>query len=85
VAPPGVRVAFERADFAPTRVTVAVVEQTDVRLSGERRHPIEVQARATAEVVAGADGFGMPTQASGGGCSGPLAYRQGKPRPWVRP
>ncbi|MEA2456998.1 MAG: hypothetical protein QOI45_3260, partial [Thermoleophilaceae bacterium] len=79
VASRGVRVDFERAAFAPTRVTVAVVERTEVRLSGERRHPIEVRARATAEVVPGANGFGMPGEASGGGYSGPLAYRQGKP------
>jgi hypothetical protein len=79
LAPSGVRVEFEQADFAPTRVTVAVVEQTDVRLSGKRRHPIEVRARATAEVAPDAAGLGMPAQASGGGYDGPLAYRQGKP------
>jgi hypothetical protein len=50
-----------------------------VSLPDERRHPIEVRARATAEIVVDASGLGMPGQASGGGYDGPLAYRQGKP------
>jgi hypothetical protein len=38
-----------------------------------------VRAKATAEIAVGAGGLGMPATASGGGYSGPLAYRQGKP------
>jgi soluble lytic murein transglycosylase-like protein len=50
-----------------------------VRLADERRHPVEGRARATAEIAADSGGLGMPGQASGGGYSGPLSYRQGKP------
>ena len=73
-------VSFPGGSFAPTRVTVAVHGRAAVRIgqeSGRRR--IEVRARATAELLAGLDGLGMPDQASGGGYHGPLAYRQGKP------
>jgi soluble lytic murein transglycosylase-like protein len=73
----GVEVAFPESRFAPTRVTVAVRDVAAVRLPDDRRHPVEVRARATAEIAAGT--LGMPTQASGGGYHGPLAYRQGKP------
>jgi hypothetical protein len=75
----GVEVAFPPSRFAPTRVTVVIRETADVRLADERRHPVEVRARATAEIAADSGGLGMPGQASGGGYSGPLAYRQGKP------
>jgi hypothetical protein len=74
-----VEVAFPAGRLAPTRVTVAVRDAADVRLPDYPRHPVEVRARATAEIVADAGGLGMPGQASGGGYSGPLAYRQGKP------
>src|SRR5215207_10028779 len=77
-----VAVAFDESRFAPTRVTVAVRGEVDLSLPDDRRHSIEVRAKATAEIAADADALGMPTQASGGGYSGPLAYRQGKP---VRP
>jgi hypothetical protein len=72
-------VAFQDGHFVPTRVTVSVRDSADVRLPDERRHPVEVRARATAEVAVDPNGFGMREQASGGGYSGPLAYRQGKP------
>jgi hypothetical protein len=75
----GVEVAFPPSRFAPTRVTVVIRETADVRLADERRHPVEVRARATAEIAADSGGLGMPGQASGSGYSGPLAYRQGKP------
>jgi hypothetical protein len=72
-------VAFPRSRFAPTRVTVVIRETTDLRLPDDRRHRVEVQARATAEIAVDPGGPGMPGQARGGGYSGPLAYRQGKP------
>jgi hypothetical protein len=74
-----VDVAFPSSRFAPRRVTVTVRDTADMRLPDERRHPVEVRARATAEISADAGGLGMPGQASGGGYDGPLAYRQGKP------
>jgi hypothetical protein len=74
-----VEVAFPAGRLTPTRVTVAVRDAADVRLPDYPRHPVEVRARATAEIVADAGGLGMPGQASGGGYSGPLAYGQGKP------
>jgi hypothetical protein len=50
-----------------------------VRVAAERRPDwIDVEARATAELVPG-DDFGLPDHADGGGYHGPLAYRQGKP------
>ena len=80
VAPRAVHVQLEEAAFAPTRVTVAVREDADVRLSSDRPRPVEVRARATAEVVPDqSGGLAMPGEASGSGYSGPLAYRQGKP------
>ena len=74
-----VEVAFTESRVAPTRVTVAVRDTAEVRLPDDRRHPVEVRAMATAEIAADGDGLGMPAEASGGGYSGPLAYRQGKP------
>jgi hypothetical protein len=79
VQPARIEIDFPGSAFAPTRVAVAVREATDVTLPDQRRHPIEVRARATAEIAVDADGLDMPGQASGGGYSGPLAYRQGKP------
>jgi Transglycosylase SLT domain/D-alanyl-D-alanine carboxypeptidase len=82
VAPARVEVRFPdagpRADPA-TRVTVLVRDRARVSLGGGRREPIAVAARATAEIAVPGDSLGMPAQASGGGYSGPLAYRQGKP------
>jgi Transglycosylase SLT domain/D-alanyl-D-alanine carboxypeptidase len=75
----GVEVAFPPSRFAPTRVTVVIRDAADVWLADERRHSVEVRARATAEIAADAGGLGTPGEASGGGYSGPLAYRQGKP------
>jgi hypothetical protein len=67
------------ASFAPTRVSVTVRGQAQVRVTGRgpgsRRH-IPVAADATAEISPGAGQTGF---ASGGGYTGPLAYRQGKP------
>jgi len=77
--PRRVEVAFPRSRFAPTRVSIAVRGETRVKLPGERRERVEVRARATAEIAVDPTGLGMPGEASGGGYSGPLAYRQGKP------
>jgi soluble lytic murein transglycosylase-like protein len=63
--------------FAPTRVTVIVREQAEVRVSQQDQRAVEVEAQATAELTAGAGG--PLAMATGGGYSGPLAYRQGKP------
>jgi len=70
-------VEFRDGRFAPTRVTVTVREAAEVSLPDDRRHPVEVRAKATAELAV--DAVGLPGHASGGGYSGPLAYRQGKP------
>jgi soluble lytic murein transglycosylase-like protein len=76
----GVAVRFPGLGFAPTRVTVTVRGQAPLRAPGnDRPRPVEVGARATAELAPDIGGLGMPDHASGGGYSGPLAYRQGKP------
>jgi hypothetical protein len=76
-----VRVSFPGAGFAPTRVTVSLRGGGEVRLAaGRRPDRIDVQARATAELVPAA-GEGLPEFADGGGHKGPLAFRQGKPTP----
>jgi hypothetical protein len=71
-------VHFPREGFAPTRVTVEVRGEADVRIGGDQRRQVQVRASATAELSPGS-GSGMPASASGGGYHGPLAYRQGKP------
>src|SRR5215207_6206007 len=75
----GVVVEFRDGGFAPTRVTVALRGETNVRLSSDREDGVEVRARATAEIAPQSGDPWMPAEASGGGYSGPLAYRQGKP------
>jgi Transglycosylase SLT domain/D-alanyl-D-alanine carboxypeptidase len=74
-----VGVRFPDAGFAPTRVTIAVRDEAEIALSSNRQEPVDVRARATAEIAPEAGGLAMPLKASGGGYSGPLAYRQGKP------
>jgi soluble lytic murein transglycosylase-like protein len=74
-----VEVRLRDAGFAPTRVTLAVRDEVELRLSSEQREPVDVRARATAEIAPASGGLAMPLQASGGGYTGPLAYRQGKP------
>jgi hypothetical protein len=74
-------VTFSASGFAPTRVTVRVRGDARVPVGGERgrtRSRIPIRARATAELSPGAGGA-FAGQAAGGGYSGPLAYRQGKP------
>jgi len=75
-------VTFEANSFAPTRVTVRVRGETRVRIE-RRRRPVAVRARATAELAPGDDGIGQPGFGIGGGYDGPLAYRQGKPSPYL--
>ena len=81
-------VRFDDDPVAPTRVTVSVRGQADLRIapgdqprqSTRDTRSIDVQAKATAELTPPADaGAAFPATASGGGYSGPLAYRQGKP------
>jgi Putative Flp pilus-assembly TadE/G-like len=77
-----VEVSFPGVGFAPTRVTVQVRGEATVRAPGDDPpRPVEVRARATAELAPDIGGLGMPDHASGGGYDGPLAYRQGKPMP----
>jgi Transglycosylase SLT domain/D-alanyl-D-alanine carboxypeptidase/Putative Flp pilus-assembly TadE/G-like len=73
-----VDIAFPDAGFAPTRVTVSLRGSGDLRLAaGRRPDRIEVQARATAELIP-ADDFGLSGLADEGGYGGPLAQRQGE-------
>ena len=73
----------DAASFAPVRVTVALRARATLRLSATRRAELPVAARATAALVPGA---GSVDPGTGGGYTGPLAYRQGKPmRPDVAP
>jgi len=72
-------VTFPGSSFAPTRVNVRVRGEARVRTgAGGSAARVPVQARATAELLAPAGGD-LPSTARGGGYSGPLAYRQGKP------
>jgi hypothetical protein len=73
VAPSRLTLTFpDAAAFAPLRVRAVV----HARLDGIRRFGVE--ASAVAEAAAPAAGAGMPGLASGGGYSGPLAYRHGE-------
>ncbi|MGE5200115.1 MAG: transglycosylase SLT domain-containing protein, partial [Rhodospirillaceae bacterium] len=88
VDPDRLRVTFpDRSSFAPTRVKASVTASLDIRsLPGQPAHggrdgdPVRIEASGEAEASPPATGAGTaPTMASGGGYSGPLAYRQGKP------
>ncbi len=88
VDPDRLRVTFpDRETFAPTLVKASLTASLDTRgLPGASRTSprgptdvrIEASAKAEASPPASATGS-APTMASGGGYSGPLAYRQGKP------
>jgi hypothetical protein len=86
VDPGHVRVTFpDRESFAPTLVKASVTASLDkAALPGgggaiRGKHAgVRIQASAKAEASVPATGP-APTMASGGGYSGPLAYRQGKP------
>src|SRR5918997_28726 len=74
-----VAVSFPGGGFAPTRVAVAIRGGGQVRLAaGRRPDRIEVEARATAELIPD-DDLGLSGLADGGGYDGPFAFRQGKP------
>jgi hypothetical protein len=76
-------VDFPLGGFAPTRVRVRTRGAVRVRVDGadrERRRRVPVKASAVAEIMPSAGaGLDLPAAGSGGGYSGPLAYRQGKP------
>ena len=73
-------VGFPGGGFAPTRVRVRTRGSVRVKVeNGRRRRQVDVEASATAELAALAVSGGMPAMATGGGYSGPLAYRSGKP------
>jgi soluble lytic murein transglycosylase-like protein len=81
------RVTFPDAtSFAPVRVSVALTDDATVRVPGGRTaRKLRVVAKATAALTPGIGGGAYP-DASGGGYTGPLAYRQGKGmRPDVAP
>jgi hypothetical protein len=88
VDPGHVRITFpDRESFAPTLVKARVTASLDKRAlpggggSIRGRHAgVRIEASAKAEASPPTAGTGAaPTMASGGGYSGPLAYRQGKP------
>jgi soluble lytic murein transglycosylase-like protein len=73
-------VTFPGGGFAPTRVRVRTRGEVKVRVeNGQRKRQVAIEASATAELAPLGLGGGMPEMASGGGYSGPLAYRGGKP------
>jgi hypothetical protein len=89
VDPDRVRITFpDRGSFAPLLVRASVTASLDASAlpggggSSRSAHPrgfrIEASAKAEASPPPSATGP-APTTASGGGYSGPLAYRQGKP------
>ncbi|HSF02838.1 MAG TPA: transglycosylase SLT domain-containing protein, partial [Solirubrobacterales bacterium] len=91
VDPDRLRVSFPDAgSFAPLRIRAALAASIDTDpLPGQpstaardrapgRAIPIEASAEAEASPPPTPSG-GVPTTAGGGGYSGPLAYRQGKP------
>ena len=70
----------DESTFAPTRVRVAVRGDAEVHAgTGGQASSVPVRASAVAEVVGTAGGTALPEAGEGGGYSGPLAYRQGKP------
>jgi Transglycosylase SLT domain/D-alanyl-D-alanine carboxypeptidase len=89
VDPDQLRVAFpDRESFAPLRVKASVTASLDPgSLPGANRahhhrstRDVSIEASGEAEASPPAIGAGAPpTTATGGGYSGPLVYRQGKP------
>ncbi len=71
-------VRFPGGGGTPTRVKVIAHGRVPVRAPGKRRGEVPVEGAAVAELASPA-GDGPALEASGGGYSGPLAYRQGKP------
>lgn len=67
---------------APSAVTVSTSRRHEITVpSGDRPQTVRVRAKARAELFFSFPALSDPmaTHASGGGYSGPLAYRQGKP------
>ncbi len=82
VDPDRLRVAFpDRESFAPVRVKASVTAELDTRSLPGRpsRHRVRVEETGEAEASPPPAAGTAPTMATGGGYSGPLAYRQGKP------
>jgi hypothetical protein len=72
-----IAVEFPDSDeIAPVRIRVTVSDPAVVTAGG---HRAEAAIRARAEAELAPPGGGLAAFASGGGYSGPLAYRQGKP------
>jgi hypothetical protein len=70
------RISFpDRLSFAPLRVRVGLTAELD---PGDGRG-VDFESHAEAQAAAPAGFSGAPRIATGGGYSGPLAYRQGKP------
>jgi soluble lytic murein transglycosylase-like protein len=68
--------------FAPTRVRVRLRRQARIRLpdlSGRPLADIAVAARATAAILPSAGAGALLPSIGGGGYSGPLAFRMGRP------
>jgi Transglycosylase SLT domain/D-alanyl-D-alanine carboxypeptidase/Putative Flp pilus-assembly TadE/G-like len=63
--------------YAPTRIRVSI--RSEVTVARGQDGEAAVPARAHAEAEIGGTGGVLPLDAQGGGYSGPLAYRQGKP------
>jgi hypothetical protein len=84
----GVRLGFgdvtfpDLLSFAPTRVRVRIKRTTRLRMpsfGGRRDAPLAVAAKATASIMPAANVGALVPALGGGGYSGPLALRQGKP------
>jgi transglycosylase-like protein with SLT domain/D-alanyl-D-alanine carboxypeptidase-like protein/putative Flp pilus-assembly TadE/G-like protein len=84
----GVRLGFgdvtfpDLISFAPTRVHVRIRRTTRLRLpsfGGRRDAPLAVAAKATASIMPSPTAGALVPSLGGGGYSGPLALRQGKP------
>lgn len=78
-----VKVRFpEASSMAPLRVRVVAEAEIETAASGDADEGAETEVGAEAEVAPPTASLGtgsQPTMATGGGYSGPLAYRQGKP------
>jgi hypothetical protein len=74
-------VTFPGGGIGPTRVRVRARGEVSVRVDGDssRRRRVAVSASAVAELAPGVGSPGMPANGGGGGYTGPLAYRMGKP------
>jgi Flp pilus assembly protein TadG len=82
VDPDRLRVTFpDRGSFAPVRVKASVTAMLDTRsLPGRSsRRSVRIVESGEAEASPPTPTGAAPTMATGGGYSGPLAYRQGKP------